>query len=521
MAAEPFRPILVRGQSGGGKSALLANWVGGWSERHPGTATIVHHLGCGADAADPVRMVVRLMREISRLTGDEFKLESDPAKQLEELSQWLALASAWAQRSGCELILVLDGLDKVSPFAHLRWFPGFLPQGVKVVASCLDGEILAAARSRLDWTELEVEPFTTQEQITFIKRYLGRYRRELTEGQSRTPLAHPLSGNPLFLLTVLEELRVFGVHEKLSDRLKIMLSAPPGKAKGDAPTVDDVFEHVLARIEEDLGRKSVQAAMEAVWASRSGLTQDELLAITNLTPAQWAAMQNALDECLYEGGGRINFGHDYIRQAIKDRYLTSLHRIKIVHEKLGNYFYKLAQKQGADERIAHELPWQYLQASKPAHLAKALLIPKFLDIIYHNEGFYLILYRYAKETHSRDNSLQILRGVIRANELALRNGGVDLDKHMRRLLELFHYLQDRKRHSPKSWGDVIDVFSSEFTHCFGFFRSGYIDTGLFSAAFADQIVGIANLLLEDAKNLTDLQREWLSRISVTPVWPGE
>ena len=369
MAAEPFRPVLVRGQSGGGKSALLANWVAGWSERHPATAVIVHHLGCGADAADPVKLATRLMREIARLTRDEFKPESDPEKQLEQLSPWLANASTWTQRAKRELLLVLDGLDKVSDRQHLRWFPGFLPPGVKLVASCLDGEILAAAKTRLDWRELEVEPFTPQEQITFIAKYLGRYRKALTAGQSDTLLAHPLSGNPLFLLTVLEELRVFGVHEELEDRLRTLLSPPPGKLADEEPTVDDVFEHVLARIEEDLGRGGVQSAMESIWASRGGLYQDELLAIAGIAPATWAAMQNALDEALYESAGRIQFGHDYLRKAVEDRYgLIGTGKVAL-HRRLAEWF----AGREVDERVASELPWQWRVAEAREELVACLL----------------------------------------------------------------------------------------------------------------------------------------------------
>jgi tetratricopeptide (TPR) repeat protein len=388
MPAEPFRPVLVRGQSGGGKSALLANWVSGWSERHPGTAIIVHHLGCGADAADPVRMVVRLMREISRLTGDEFKPESDPEKQLEQIPLWLANASTWAQRTGRELLLVLDGLDKVSAFAHLRWFPGFLPQGVKLVASCLDGEILAAVRSRLDWTELQVEPFTPQDQTTFIENYLGRYRKALTEGQRRTLLAHPLSGNPLFLLTVLEELRVFGVHEQLESRLHKLLSPPPGKAPDEAPTVDDVFEHVLARIEKDLGRAGVQSAMESIWASRGGLYQDELLAIAGIAPATWAAMQNALDEALYESGGRIQFAHDYLRKAVEDRYGLTGEEKRLRHRRLAEWF----AAREIDERVASELPWQWREAEAREELVACLVDKKIFEHEWETDEYELLGY---------------------------------------------------------------------------------------------------------------------------------
>lgn len=342
MKEKPFRPVLITGHSGGGKSALIANWVERWSKRHKKASVIMHHLGCGADAADPVRMATRLMQEISRLTGDQSKPESDPDKTLQKLPESLAMASAWAQRSKRSLLIVLDGLDKVSDRQHLRWFPSFLPPRVHLVASCLKGEILDAAKSRLEWHELKVKPFTKMEQKRFINEYLGRYRKSLTTKQTRTLQTHSLSGNPLFLLTVLEELRVFGVHEKLEARLCTLLSLPPSKSHGEEPTVDDVFEHVLARIEEDLGRKPVQAAMEAIWASRAGLYQDELLAITEsakLTIAKWATMQNALDESLYESGGKINFGHDYLRKAVEDRYFgVSQQRRRVVHRRLGDFF---------------------------------------------------------------------------------------------------------------------------------------------------------------------------------------
>jgi nephrocystin-3 len=388
MKAKSFRPVLITGQSGGGKSALLANWVKRWSPKRSKTAVIVHHLGSGSDAADPVRLAVRLMREISRLTGDEFKPENDPDKQLEQLPQWLALASAWAQRSKKELLIVLDGLDKVSDRKHLRWFPAFLPPKVKLLASCLHGEILEAAKGRLDWQELKVKPFTKVEQKSFIGEYLGRYRKALTAKQMKTLQSHPLSGNPLFLLTVLEELRVFGVHEELEQRLNTLLSPPPTKTKGEAPTVDDVFEHVLARVEADIGRKAVQLAMEAIWASREGLFQDELLAIAKLAPARWAQIQNALDESIYESSGKITFGHDYLRKAVEDRYgLTGKRKLKL-HRRLAEWY---AQRE-VDERVADELPWQWRQSEEKEELIMCLLNRGVFEYGYGKDEYELLGY---------------------------------------------------------------------------------------------------------------------------------
>lgn len=373
MKAKPFRPVLIRGQSGGGKSSLLANWIASWSKRHKKAAVIVHHLGAGSDAADPIRLAVRLMQEISHITGDVFKPESDPEKQLEKLPEWLAMASAWAQRCKTELLIVLDGLDKISERQHLRWFPAFLPPRVKLIASCLDGDILEAAKGRLPWQELKIKPFTKPEQKRFIGEYLGRYRKSLTAKQSKTLQGHPLSGNPLFLLTVLEELRVFGVHEQLEQRLNELLSPPPSKLKGEAPTVDDVFEHVLSRLEKDIGKKSVQLAMESIWASRSGLLQDELLAIAKLTPAKWATIQNALDDSLCESRGKINFGHDYLRKAVQDRYdLTGKKKLNL-HRRMAEWFDDIACNDGVDQRIAEELPWQRHQSKSKPKLEEVIL----------------------------------------------------------------------------------------------------------------------------------------------------
>jgi formylglycine-generating enzyme required for sulfatase activity len=384
LAVESPRPVLVRGRSGGGKSALVANWLARWSQAHPDTAVIVHHLGCGADAADPVRLAVRIMQEIALLVGAEFKPKSDLDEQLDQLARWLATASAWAGRTGRTVLIVLDGLDKLSDRRHLRWFPTVLPGGVRLVASCLDGEVLDAASPRLPWRELVVEPFTAAEQAQFIAEYLGRFRKQLTTEQTRLLQAHPLAANPLFLLTVLEELRVFGVHEELDQRLATILSPPPSKQTGEEPTVDDAFEHVLARIEADHGAEPVQRVMEAIWASRAGLYTDEILAIAEVPPATWAGIANSLDESLYDSSSRIGFGHHYLRKAVEDRYAITGRRRVMLHARMAavfgaqDNFYDPPQNLEPNTRKTFELIYQLAQSKDFPALEKVVTDVEFL-----------------------------------------------------------------------------------------------------------------------------------------------
>lgn len=515
MVAKPFRPVLITGQSGGGKSALLANWVTEWSRSHKKAAVIVHHLGCGADAADPVKLAIRLMQEIARLTGDAFKPESDPDKQLEQLPTWLARGSAWAQRTQRSLLIVLDGLDKVSDRSHLRWFPSFLPPQIHLVASCLDGVILAAAKRRLDWSELKVKPFTRTEQNRFIKQYLGRYRKSLPAGPVRVLQAHPLSGNPLFLLTVLEELRVFGVHEKLEARLHALLYPPPGKAPGEEPTVDDVFEHVLERIEADVGKKAVQAAMEAIWASRAGLYQDELIAIAKLAPAQWAEIRNALDESIYENGGKINFGHDYLRKAVGDRYLSSKKSQNKAHTRLAEWFDSVACDEGIDDRIIQELPWQQEKAGMKEELLDTLVDEVMFIGLYDKDKYELLKYwlslkedpsyhyeeAWAEWSSDSDDELELSIAGFRLAEFLRKLGSVSPF-----VGELYKQSQDAIRSSPDS--NKEDLLAAEnsvglfqlnlgkFSDAEEIFRRGVAELeSLLGRNHPDTLDGIANLAL--------------------------
>jgi Flp pilus assembly protein TadD len=374
-----FKPVLVTGASGGGKSALLANWTQAYIQRHPDTLLFIHYLGSGADAADTVKLVTRLLQEIARATGDELKLESDPQKLLDMLPEWLARASSHAQREGRQWLLVFDGLDKVSSLRDLRWWPQFLPRKVKLIVSCLDGEVLPAARKRMQWTELKVRPLGKRDQAKLIKDYLAKYRKEITPAQTKRVQSHPLSGNPLFLRTLLEELRVFGVYEKLEQKLTHYLQSQ---------TVDDLFERVLERIEQDTSSKHVRSGMEAIWASRAGLAQDELLAITGLVPATWAPIHNALDEALLESNGRFTFGHDYLRRAVEDRYLPERKRQRQAHLNLAQWF----DRQEVNSRVAEELPWQWQRAGEEEKLQECLVRRGTFEALYKREQYELLGY---------------------------------------------------------------------------------------------------------------------------------
>jgi nephrocystin-3 len=386
--AQGKQRILVEGASGGGKSALIANWLENRAKKHRKELVHVHYLGATAEASDPQALVRRLVEAIKRLTESAEEIPSDPQALYDSLSTWLAIAHAHAGKRKTKVLIVLDALNGLRDLQDLRWFPEFLPERVRMVVSCLPGQVHEALLTKGDWHRVEVSPLDSDKARDLFVAYLRRYNKELPDSLLNQALSHSLSTNPLFLRTLAEELRLFGVHEQLKDQLAHYLTSK---------TVDDLFERVLERVEEDCGTKQVRKAMGGIWASRAGLSEHEIQGFANLKPADWAPIRHALDDSLLESGGRITFAHDYMRLAVSDRYLAgnntlpdegqttdALRLRKRAHVALARWFDTRPEDEkatsstkgkspksrktsapkthAADARSAEEVPWQYQQA---------------------------------------------------------------------------------------------------------------------------------------------------------------
>lgn len=163
-------------------------------------------------------LVRRLIEAIKRLTGSSEDLPGDPQDLLDSLPLWLANASAFAAKEDTRWIFVLDGLNGLRDLRDLRWFPEFLPERVHIVVSCLPCEVMDELTKKGDWQRLTVEPLTPEEAQTLLVEYLARYKKTLPADLAGKALSHPLAVNPLFLRTLAEELRIFGVLEELKQR---------------------------------------------------------------------------------------------------------------------------------------------------------------------------------------------------------------------------------------------------------------------------------------------------------------
>ncbi len=365
--------LIISGESGCGKSALLANWATDYRAQHPDIGVIWHFTGCNADSTDGSRLVQRVLAELkAHFDWDDALPEPDAINAA--LPEWLARVSK-------PVILILDGLNQLED-AKLNWLPEFIPAPVRLFVSAAPGAVLNSLQLRDGWQNLTVALFSRSERADFSQQYLDNYGKTLKPAEFDRLAKAPQTANPLYLQVLLEELRAIGDYRHISAQIQNLLQAAD-------PAV--LYQHSLERLEQEYDRarpRLTQELMSLLWAARRGLSESELQAALAVAPARWQPLHAALDDvlALVNRGGFLNFAHDYLRQAVEARYLPDPAAQQAAHRALAEYFAQLP----LDTRVADELPWQWAQAGETEELKACVSKPKLLA--YYDDEYELVKY---------------------------------------------------------------------------------------------------------------------------------
>jgi tetratricopeptide (TPR) repeat protein len=374
------QPLVVIGESGSGKSALLANWALDYRAAHPDVFVLPHFVGASPTSTDWAGMVRRIIAELSY----RFELKVEIPHEASALRITFATALHMAAVEG-PVVLVIDAVNQLEDregALDLSWILPVVPDGIRLVVSTLPGRPLDEATKR-GWATLTVEPLQPTEREALITEYLASHSRALSPTLATRIAAAPPTANPLYLRAILDELRVWGDHDTLPDRIDHYL-----KAK----SVDALYERILKRYEDDYERDRpglVRDAFTFLWASRRGLSETELLDLLGdddnpLPRACWSPLFLACESALTNRSGLLTFFHDYLRHAVERRYaLMFLDDGTVAHLKLARYFVA----RDDPRRAIEESMWQLANAEEWKLLADLLAVPEYLEVAWRLDPF--------------------------------------------------------------------------------------------------------------------------------------
>jgi hypothetical protein len=440
--------FVVTGESGSGKSALLASWANQWSKSHPMDFLFQHYMGATPDSSLPEGFLHRLLGELKSNFGIKEDIPTDPEKLRNALPVWLAQASTKVSSLTAEdantvdetalilpvhIVLVIDGLNQIQdtePERRLNFLPLWLPPNVVVLTSTLKGSALEILR-KYGWVEHDLPPANETEVDAIIDKYLKIHARALEPELRKELIKAPGSKNLLFLRTVLEELRQFGSYERLPQHISHYL---------EANNPIDLFRRVLTRWQEDFNSKYpeqnkpnfdlVRYALTDLWAARQGLSEPEWLNILGMNIASsqdpsplprafWTPFFLALEPHLSQRGGLYTFSHNYLREAVESKFLADEAERHAKHLEIAHYF----RLQEINPRRVAEEPWQLLEAGDLGSLMEIIANLNFSHSIFTQEKQSLLRYWARLEERTPNRIAKIYYTVIEKPEQAQQHLG--------------------------------------------------------------------------------------------------
>lgn len=389
-----------------GKSAFVANWIK--EKQCEKTHNFIYHfIGVGYLGGDPRKILKRLCLEVSSMYGLEFKADEEETGGKDYTS---ILTKMLHEINGSKnLFIVLDGLQHLSDYDNskmLEWMP-VIPKNVCLIVTTLYDDITQEVFYRRYNSCRFLGSFESDEVRLFIERYLRKNGKRLSEQQigsilSAYSLAQPTPKGARDILTLkslLNELVVFGSYELLDERISYYCE--------DA--LNHFYDRMLERMENDYGRETVRLILCLITYSRAGLSESEILEISNTTVMLWSYIYHALSHLLTLRNDKYYIGKLTISSAIALRYGNEERKVR---QMLVSHF-----SLSSDYRAIEECLFQYYQLKDFHSLYSTLLDLDVFSHLYESNGL-AELYPYWIVFYKSENSKRHSIGAFVSREIS-------------------------------------------------------------------------------------------------------
>ena len=359
LAADEQRCLVVTGDCGLGKSALLAHWSDLVNNDMP-IIPIYHRLDSTALSSYPATLVRMLASKCQnafkhqslgeeKLFAAEVSKEPDSSqssaksimdivqnsialgnnilgafsgntlrnlKEIEEdLNSIQKFAQLWSVlgASRYPVILLIDDISYLNP-TEVSLFSLFasIPSNVKVVLSFSASSTAYLPFIQNGYVHFQLNGFSQVDAKEFSKQYLSAYSKTLSAQQEDILGSWVLAKQPRCLSVLLNELVSFGQYDALNEYMS-------GYCRLNE--VGQFYDSVLRRLSADYGFEEIGRTLLMLSLTLEGFTEDEVKSMADINQILWSQLRVEMSSWLTNKGGRYCIGDTQMVEAI-ERYFA-------------------------------------------------------------------------------------------------------------------------------------------------------------------------------------------------------
>lgn len=348
------KPIVISGESGTGKTSIIAAAAAMVKKTHPGAVLLIRFLGTTAHSASALNLLRNLCLHLA-VVYPQTETRPLPADQTVcALSEELGHRLQWATAEK-PLLLFLDSLDQLADTSAmaLSWIPSTVPAHVRLVVSTLpdDGhrECMEYV-SHISETRFEVGKLPDGLARNLLDTWLAKRGRTVQPPQAEHLLAS-VAANPI------------GLHMALCFDMARHWSSSTDTSTLLAGTIPELIAKIFEKLEVDhgkllVGRSLGLLTLAADYCGISSTHMADLLSldgevlgdvlqywdspITRIPPLLWVKLRGELQEYLTDRGSfgvRVySWFHRQFWQQARAMYLQTEETKMVLHSQLSELF---------------------------------------------------------------------------------------------------------------------------------------------------------------------------------------
>jgi len=364
-------PLVLVGNEGSGKSALLANWAAKRREhKHRDEFLFQHFVGCTTQSLELAHTLLRLETALK----DFFQLREMKVPDTEVELRWSLnrfLEAASKKHSPARIVIIIDGVHRLkgdaTPEGTLYWLPTELPPCVRFIVSTVEFERNPKIKtkdgvahhtfvelSRRQCPILKVEPLGVTTRHSVINAFCHLFDFDISESQQFKIVTAHSSAQPMYLRTLLQALRLITSlnHINMDELLeKLLLCTTAHDLVGKTLNIccqpyDDDSTIPLNEYGDNLIADLLGKMLSMIYVSRSGLTEAEIWGLLSMSHLetnedQKLRLMTIVKDYTMVVNDMYSFSHEIYREVVYSKYITSRTHLVEWHRRLARFFGQL------------------------------------------------------------------------------------------------------------------------------------------------------------------------------------